>query len=207
MQHLKNFREFLNESEHQDKDIYTIINNDDIQLFLPLSEESERKLSNELWSDIFGIKDVTSEDSDWNPIQSIVSGNIRLIGNVKHEYEVLNKKISVVEINICNKEFQGHLEPNLPFGKYIINASYFFTTIKDYTDPHGFDYNYFNKKNLTKFLNDFKLVNVIKPPKEVSDLNWVKKNVEVENYEKYPWLSIEDKEKLKSRIIKHKFDL
>ena len=46
-------------------------------------------------------------------------------------------------------------------------------------------------------------------PPEVKDANWVKKNIPPEHLEDYPWMTEEEKMKssLKARIAKHKFDL
>ena len=198
MQHLKNFLEFLNEQELTYTDVEVIIDNDDWWFATAYTTKSMDKLINDMFIKIYD-QELYDYDELGATEKSIGEGKVYYVGYPKKEFRNHEDEICKAISVTLRVDKDNDYRPCLRFKNYWLSSEMY--------NPEMMPRVLSVDDLKVMFINNKDLSEITKPPKRLTNLEWVKKNIDVEHYKTYPWLSKEEKQKLKSRIIKHKFDL
>ena len=196
--------QFINESEHSNNS-KMVLDNDKVRMFWIPDDVSYAAQMNEMMSlvmehfaTITPKKFISSE---------LKNGRLFFTGYLKdHEigkednkqYKICGENAPIVNVLIYDKPNDEIAHKTLKVDGFNIRISY----MKTNQSYGGVPLNSFEK-----VLDDLNLKGVLKIPDEIQNVNWVKKNIPAEYLGDIPWLSDNDNNKLKSRILKNKFDL
>ena len=218
MKHLKGFLQFINESLQNNEDLIVFVDDPKIYLAAPLTKkggdivnEVAKKYDKTVYHDF-------EEDSDKEPYNHTTEFYEKTYSRGKGIFILIIKKD--IKLKVPGKNEYLTLTPRLIDFRYEnkprTRSSYDTSQAKsvEVTDSIKLkDGNYiwaFSEQDdipHNEIIKRFNLEKYLTIPPILKNLSWVKKHVEPAFMSTYPWISDEDRKKLKGRINKEKFDL